>query len=68
MDDVGQIDVPVLNAGAIISIERPTPNGIEANLQVNAISHWWLLRMLVDRIDGGRVVATSSRDPRARPC
>lgn len=60
-DVVDGIDVLILNAGAIVPTERFTPDGIEANLQVNAISHWWLLQMLANRIDGGRVVATSSQ-------
>lgn len=59
-NDLDRIDVLALNAGAVVPTRHLTADGFEANLQVNAIGPWLLLRLLADRITGGRIVSTSS--------
>lgn len=59
-DDLDRIDILALNAGAVVPSYHPTIDGLEPNLQVNAIGPWLLLRLLADRIAGGCVLSTSS--------
>lgn len=60
-DSVGKIDILALNAGGVVAQDAPTADGIEPNLQLNAIGPWLLLQLLADRVAGGRVISTSSR-------
>lgn len=59
-NDLNRIDILALNAGAVVPRHDLTADGFEPNLQVNAIGPWLLLRLLADRVMGGRVVSTSS--------
>jgi NAD(P)-dependent dehydrogenase (short-subunit alcohol dehydrogenase family) len=59
--DLPRIDILALNAGGVVARHDRTRDGIEPNLQLNAIGPWLLLQGLADRIEGGRVLATSSR-------
>lgn len=59
-NDLDRIDILALNAGAVVPSDHLTVDGLEPNLQVNAIGPWLLLRLLAERIDLGRVLSTSS--------
>lgn len=61
LDAFPRIDVLAANAGAVVPGGRPTAEGLEPTLAVNALGPWLLLRLLEPRLRGGRVVSTSSR-------
>lgn len=61
LDTLPRVDVLAANAGGIPGEKTPTADGIEPVLQTNALGPWLLTRLLLPLLDGGRVVATSSR-------
>ncbi|MCS7478452.1 SDR family NAD(P)-dependent oxidoreductase [Umezawaea endophytica] len=61
LDTVPRVDVLAANAGGIPRDKALTADGIEPVLQANALGPWLLTRLLLPLLDGGRVVATSSR-------
>ena len=55
-----RIDVLANNAGAMFTQRRVTPDGFEQTLALNHLAPFLLTRLLLDRLDGGRVVTTAS--------
>ena len=56
----GHIDVLANNAGAMFSSRRETAEGFEMTFALNHLSPFLLTNLLLDRLEGGRVVTTSS--------
>jgi NAD(P)-dependent dehydrogenase (short-subunit alcohol dehydrogenase family) len=55
-----RIDVLVNNAGVFTPLRRLTPAGREQMLAVNHLGPFLMTNLLLDRLDGGRVITTSS--------
>ncbi|MBT0993719.1 SDR family NAD(P)-dependent oxidoreductase [Cellulomonas sp. DKR-3] len=55
-----RIDVLANNAGAIMGARRVTRDGFEATFQVNHLAPFLLTHLLIDRLEGAKVVQTSS--------
>jgi NAD(P)-dependent dehydrogenase (short-subunit alcohol dehydrogenase family) len=55
-----RIDVLANNAGALFASRKVTPEGFEQTLALNHLAPFLLTNLLLDRLDGGRVVATTS--------
>jgi NAD(P)-dependent dehydrogenase (short-subunit alcohol dehydrogenase family) len=55
-----RIDVLVNNAGLYLPRRQVTPDGHELMLAVNHLAPFLMTGLLLDRLDGGRVVTTSS--------
>jgi NAD(P)-dependent dehydrogenase (short-subunit alcohol dehydrogenase family) len=56
----GQIDVLANNAGALFASRNVTAEGFEQTFALNHLAPFLLTNLLLDRLDGGRVVTTSS--------
>ena len=54
------VDVLANNAGAIFASRRETSEGLECTFALNHLGPFLLTHLLRDRLDGGRVVTTSS--------
>ncbi len=54
------IDVLANNAGALFASRKETPEGFEQSFALNHLAPFLLTNLLRDRLDGGRVVTTSS--------
>jgi NAD(P)-dependent dehydrogenase (short-subunit alcohol dehydrogenase family) len=55
-----QIDVLANNAGAVFVSRKETSEGLEQTFALNHLAPFLLTALLRDRLDGGRVVTTSS--------
>ncbi|MFF6905502.1 SDR family NAD(P)-dependent oxidoreductase [Streptomyces sp. NPDC012389] len=55
-----RIDVMAANAGGMFWSRRTTADGFEATFQVNHLAGFLLASLLRDRLEGGRLVLTSS--------
>ncbi len=55
-----RIDVLVNNAGVFLHSRQVTAEGLETMLAVNHLAPYVLTRLLIDRLEGGRVVGVSS--------
>ena len=55
-----QIDVLANNAGAMFTSRKVTSEGFEQTIALDHLSPFLLTNLLLDRLDGGRVVTTSS--------
>jgi NAD(P)-dependent dehydrogenase (short-subunit alcohol dehydrogenase family) len=55
-----RIDVLANNAGALFASRKVTPEGFEQTFALNHLAPFLLTNLLLDRLDGGRVVATTS--------
>jgi NAD(P)-dependent dehydrogenase (short-subunit alcohol dehydrogenase family) len=56
----GHIDVLANNAGALFASRKQTSEGLERTFALNHLSPFLLTNLLLDRLDGARVVTTSS--------
>jgi retinol dehydrogenase 12 len=56
----GRIDVLANNAGALFASREVTSEGLERTFALNHLAPFLLTSLLRDRLDGGRVVTTSS--------
>jgi NAD(P)-dependent dehydrogenase (short-subunit alcohol dehydrogenase family) len=56
----GRIDVLANNAGALFASRHVTEEGFERTVALNHLAPFLLTNLLRDRLDGGRVVTTSS--------
>ncbi len=56
----GHIDVLANNAGALFSSRSETPEGLERTFALNHLAPFLLTNLLLDRLEGARVVTTSS--------
>jgi NAD(P)-dependent dehydrogenase (short-subunit alcohol dehydrogenase family) len=54
------IDVLANNAGAMFTERHVTPDGLERTFALNHLGPFLLTTLLLDRLDGGRVVTTAS--------
>lgn len=54
------IDVLANNAGALFASRQETADGFEQTLALNHLAPFLLTNLLLDRLDGGRVIATAS--------
>jgi len=59
-DSHRQIDVLANNAGAMFTSRKVTSEGFEQTLALDHLSPFLLTNLLLDRLDGGRVVTTAS--------
>jgi NAD(P)-dependent dehydrogenase (short-subunit alcohol dehydrogenase family) len=55
-----QIDVLANNAGAMFTSRKMTSEGFEQTIALDHLSPFLLTNLLLDRLDGGRVVTTAS--------
>jgi NAD(P)-dependent dehydrogenase (short-subunit alcohol dehydrogenase family) len=55
-----RIDVLANNAGAMFASRHETPEGHEQTFALNHLAPFLLTNLLLDRLDGGRVVTTAS--------
>jgi NAD(P)-dependent dehydrogenase (short-subunit alcohol dehydrogenase family) len=55
-----QIDVLANNAGALFATRKLTAEGFEQTLALNHLAPFLLTNLLLEQLDGGRVVTTSS--------
>src|SRR3954471_7766804 len=55
-----RVDVLANNAGAMFTARHVTADGFERTLALNHLAPFLLTRLLLDRLDGGRVVTTAS--------
>jgi NAD(P)-dependent dehydrogenase (short-subunit alcohol dehydrogenase family) len=55
-----RIDVLANNAGAMFASRKVTSEGFEQTLALNHLAPFLLTNLLLDRLDGGRVVTTTS--------
>ncbi len=56
----GHIDVLANNAGALFASRQETSEGLERTFALNHLAPFLLTNLLLDRLDGGRVVTTAS--------
>jgi NAD(P)-dependent dehydrogenase (short-subunit alcohol dehydrogenase family) len=56
----GQIDVLANNAGALFASRKETPEGLERTFALNHLAPFLLTNLLLDRLDGARVITTAS--------
>lgn len=59
-DSYSHIDVLANNAGALFASRRVTAEGLEQTLALNHLSPFLLTNLLLDRLDGARVITTTS--------
>lgn len=59
-DQYGQIDVLANNAGALFGSRGTTSEGLERTFALNHLAPFLLTNLLLDRLQGGRVVTTAS--------
>ena len=59
-DGYPKIDVLANNAGALFASRKVTSEGLEQTFALNHLSPFLLTNLLLDRLDGGRVVTTAS--------
>jgi NAD(P)-dependent dehydrogenase (short-subunit alcohol dehydrogenase family) len=59
-DSYPHIDVLANNAGALFASRKLTSEGLEQTLALNHLAPFLLTNLLLDRLDGGRVVTTTS--------
>jgi NAD(P)-dependent dehydrogenase (short-subunit alcohol dehydrogenase family) len=59
-DGFERIDVLANNAGALFGGRRVTADGFEQTFALNHLAPFLLTNLLLDRLDGGRVVTTAS--------
>jgi retinol dehydrogenase-12 len=59
-DSYLHVDVLANNAGALFASRRVTSEGFEQTFALNHLAPFLLTNLLLDRLDGGRVVTTSS--------
>jgi NAD(P)-dependent dehydrogenase (short-subunit alcohol dehydrogenase family) len=59
-DSHAQIDVLANNAGAMFTSRKLTAEGLEQTIALDHLSPFLLTNLLLDRLDGARVVTTSS--------
>ncbi len=59
-ESYSRIDVLANNAGALFASRKVTSEGLEQTLALNHLAPFLLTNLLLDRLDGGRVVTTSS--------
>ena len=55
-----RIDVLANNAGALFASRKVTSEGLEQTFALNHLASFLLTNLLLDRLDGGRVVTTAS--------
>jgi NAD(P)-dependent dehydrogenase (short-subunit alcohol dehydrogenase family) len=55
-----RIDVLANNAGALFASRKVTSEGFEQSLALNHLAPFLLTNLLLDRLEGGRVIATTS--------
>jgi NAD(P)-dependent dehydrogenase (short-subunit alcohol dehydrogenase family) len=55
-----RIDALANNAGALFASRKTTSDGFEQSFALNHLAPFLLTNLLLDRLDGGRVVATTS--------
>ena len=59
-DRFERIDVLANNAGALFASRKVTSEGLEQTFALNHLAPFLLTNLLLDRLDGGRVVTTAS--------
>jgi retinol dehydrogenase-12 len=59
-DRYERIDVLANNAGALFASRKVTSEGLEQTFALNHLAPFLLTNLLLDRLDGGRVVSTAS--------
>jgi retinol dehydrogenase 12 len=59
-DSYSHIDVLANNAGALFASRKVTSEGFEQTFALNHLAPFLLTNLLLDRLDGGRVVTTAS--------
>jgi NAD(P)-dependent dehydrogenase (short-subunit alcohol dehydrogenase family) len=59
-DAYSRIDVLANNAGGAYGKRATTADGFEQTIQINHLSPFLLTNLLTDRLDGGRIINTSS--------
>jgi NAD(P)-dependent dehydrogenase (short-subunit alcohol dehydrogenase family) len=59
-DSYSHIDVLANNAGALFASRKVTSEGLEQTFALNHLAPFLLTNLLLDRLDGGRVVTTAS--------
>ncbi len=59
-DDYSRIDVLANNAGALFASRKVTSEGLEQTFALNHLAPFLLTNLLLDRLDGARVVTTAS--------
>jgi NAD(P)-dependent dehydrogenase (short-subunit alcohol dehydrogenase family) len=59
-DSYARIDVLCNNAGALFASRKVTAEGLEQTLALNHVAPFLLTNLLLDRLEGGRVVTTAS--------
>jgi retinol dehydrogenase 12 len=59
-DRYSRIDVLANNAGALFASRKVTSEGLEQTFALNHLAPFLLTNLLLDRLDGGRVVTTAS--------
>ncbi len=59
-EQYAHIDVLANNAGALFASRKETPEGFEQTFALNHLAPFLLTNLLLDRLDGGRVVTTAS--------
>jgi NAD(P)-dependent dehydrogenase (short-subunit alcohol dehydrogenase family) len=59
-DSYPQIDVLANNAGALFASRRLTSEGLEQTFALNHLAPFLLTNLLLDRLDGARVITTTS--------
>ena len=59
-DSYARIDVLANNAGALFASRKVTSEGFEQTFALNHLAPFLLTNLLLDRLDGGRVVTTAS--------
>ncbi len=59
-DSYSHVDVLVNNAGALFASRKVTSEGLEQTVALNHLAPFLLTNLLLDRLDGGRVVTTAS--------
>jgi NAD(P)-dependent dehydrogenase (short-subunit alcohol dehydrogenase family) len=59
-EDHEHIDVLANNAGALFASRKDTADGFEQTLALNHLAPFLLTNLLLDRLDGGRVITTTS--------
>jgi NAD(P)-dependent dehydrogenase (short-subunit alcohol dehydrogenase family) len=55
-----RVDVLANNAGAMFTARHVTPDGFEQTFALNHLAPFLLTKLLLDRLEGGRVVTTAS--------
>src|SRR5579863_10726880 len=59
-DSYQRIDVLANNAGALFASRKVTSEGLEQTFALNHLAPFLLTNLLLDRLEGGRVITTAS--------